>query len=80
MDDFNDPAMDASAAEQTSTGVRAAMDARTLALYRRYDSDDGFREAVDDLVAATGLLLPETSIDPEVDEVVSLARLKRNQG
>jgi hypothetical protein len=55
------------------------MDERIAALMRRYASDAAFRGEVDDLVAATGLLLPEpnTSLGTELDDVIALARYKR---
>jgi hypothetical protein len=52
---------------------------RAASLIARYDTDADFRSAVDDLVSATGLLLPETSLGKELDEIVLVARIKREE-
>jgi hypothetical protein len=49
------------------------------ALLRRHGSDSEFRAAVDDMAAATGLSLTDSSLGRELDEVVHLARYKREQ-
>lgn len=53
------------------------LDERMAALFRRHGADGEFRDAVDDMTAATGLALSDASLGDELDAVVNLARYKR---
>ena len=59
--------------------MAVGMDARTVSLLRRYQSDASFREAVDDMTLATGLVLPGKPLGGEIDDIVHVARFKRLQ-
>ncbi len=57
----------------------AELEIMTAALLVRYRSDPDFRAAVDDMTAATGLVLPDSPVGSSLDDVYRLARFRREE-